>query len=168
MFKIPTTIASPSQAEPIFIDEDAEAISFVITMLVSCRQSERELAANWDVFAREAAIRICDKFDIEACRHVFIDLMNELLQTDPYDVFVLASHANNLALGRKAITFMEFSDEERHLWDVISGARSEWQVALIKLVVPDPTYFAKVHSGQTPDIGPPLISKKLAERFQPQ
>ena len=168
MFKIPTTIASPSQAEPISIDEDAEAISFVITMLISCRQSERELAASWDVFAREAAIRICDKFDIEVYRHVFIDMMNELLETDPYDVFVLASQANNLALGRKAITFMKFSDEERHLWDVISGAKSEWQVALIKLVVPDPTYFAKVYSGQTPDIGSPLSMKELAGRFQPE
>lgn len=156
-----------SHDEPIFIDEEAEAIALVIVMISRYRQVRWDDEDTWSLLTREAALRICYKFDIEEARREVEEMIKTALRDDPYEGFVWASQENNIALGKRAIKLMELQDSYSNLWNAISRAKSSWQVALVQLVAPDPAYYAKVYSGHTPAVEPPLTMNELAERFQP-
>jgi hypothetical protein len=96
------------------------------------------------------------------------EMIDGVLRDDPFEGFVLASRENNLDLGREAIRLMSLRVSNRDLWEEISGAKSSWQVALVKLVITDPMYLAKVYSGETAPLGSPIDWDKVAERFQPE
>jgi len=144
MLKIPTPMDTSAQQGPIFIDESAQAIALVMSILLQCRKDKWYEEGTWEHHTREAALRICDKLDIEYARPEVTEMIENSLRSEPFEVFVLASQESNLSLGKRAIEFMDFNDGNQNLWHAISGAKSKWQIALVKLVIPDPMYFAKM------------------------
>jgi hypothetical protein len=169
MFNMPTPVDPPFANEPIFIDEAADAIGLVMGILVANRQERWQKSGRWDLIDRAgAAHRICDNFDIDEARTEVEDMMDSYAFEGPYEAFVLASQENNLVLGRRAISHIDLRDGKRDMWQGISGAKSNWQLALVKLVMPDPSYLVQVHSGQPQPSPPPLDMKKVAKKFQPE
>jgi hypothetical protein len=168
MFKIPTPIDPPSREEPIFIDETADAIGVVMHILVKNYQEIWKQGGSGELIDQIGALRICDKFDIDEARTEVEDMMDSWALYEPYEAFVLASRENNLVLGRRTIRYMDLTDRQQDMWQGISGAKSEWQLALVRLLMPDPSYLVPVHSRQSQPSPPPLDMKLVAARFQPE
>ena len=169
---IPTSAASLALTEPIFIDENAEALAAVMSELSNYRQIEDEEYSSWGICTLEAALRIYEKFDIHHTRQVMEERLRDLIKSAPYEAFVIASRQENIDLGRRAIRLMNppndtTVDGNFDMWSAISGARLAWQIALMRLLVPQPKYIYEWHSwiqiaGENVDL------EDVAEMFAPQ
>jgi hypothetical protein len=172
MFSIPSPNTSLALTEPIFIDENAEALATVMSELSNHRRIEDEEYSSWGIVTLEAALRIYEKFDIQHTRHEMEERLDGLIENAPYEAFVIASRQHNLDLGRKAIKLMTLPNDvtvggDLNIWSAISGARLSWQVALMRLLVPQPKISNKLYT-YVPLAGLNVDLDEVAEKFHPQ
>lgn len=137
MFSIPTTIASPSQTDPIFIDEKAEVLAFVMHMFELHGQTGHVIYPEPPLISLHGALRFYHKFDVQETRKDLEQMMTAQLIGKPYEAFVFASKEDDRDLGKRAIRWMN-PTPGFDIWTAISGANPHWQIALIKLLVPLP------------------------------
>jgi hypothetical protein len=165
MFSLPVGAQDKSSSEPIYIDEKAEVLCLVVFGLYQHHyQAKRETVMKdvgnkqlvfeyQDFFDSQretmgkaldrlqAISRFHHKYEIDVTRELVDAELLEVLRRNPCQGFAYASRCDDLELGRRAISLMEFTsfgshDDRDHVgfWDDIEEVRPSWQAAFAKLV----------------------------------
>jgi hypothetical protein len=174
MFSLPPDSLSLNDSEPIFIDEKAEVLAFIISELqLSDHQDIRDqTCCTEDVSVLHATVVACDKFDIDGPKGKAEARLQQALRKNPFKAFVTASRERNLDLGRRAIKFMRLR-QDLNFWDAIGSARYSWQLALTRLLIPQPTPWIDVYDYDPGHEGAGNSSRRVnmdgvAETFEPK
>ena len=77
------------------------------------------------------------KFDVQETRKDLEQMITAQLIGNPYEAFVFASKEDDRDLGKRATRWMN-TTPGFDIWTAISGANPQWQIALIKMLVPLP------------------------------
>ena len=170
MFSVPTKPLKTDRSEPIFVDERADVLALVLSHLHGDHEYDRQAGLEEDISVFHAAVKAYDKFDIEIARKVNADF-KAAIREDPFKVFTIASQQNNLDLGRMAIKNMTHTPRrvgKFDFWQEVSGATLPWQVALARLLVPNPSLWTSVDANDSEVTALTRIDMgAMAEEFDP-
>lgn len=171
MFSIPTTPLSTVQSEPIYIDERADVLALVLSLLHRDQKWDEIVDLEADVTVLYAAVKLHDKFDIQSTRDEVDGDLYSALRREPFKIFAIASRQNNLELGRMAIENMRHSPhraDKFDFWQEVSEATLSWQVALARFLMTKPTLW---ETGNDKDNDITALTEidmaAVAEKFEP-
>jgi hypothetical protein len=126
-----------------------------------------------------AVIALSHRFGIDDMYENAVACINWDVEHKTFGVFTAASWRQDVALGRRAISRMgifEGEDQEDQFWDRIADARSEWQIELVRRLLPklryvDPPNKRIAHDAE---LARPITAavnrdmKQVAESFNPK
>lgn len=150
MFDLPQVDQRRSCREKsaILIDETAHCLEAFFTALALpdwCNTSGTTLTSD----QLAAIASLADRFGCATLSAWITTELATFIETEPYMAFATASWRQDVALGRRAIGWMDFAEmrgDPEWAWEVLSDSRPEWQIAWARRFMSAVTQIVTVDS----------------------
>jgi hypothetical protein len=134
MFTLPTTADNDPTAlqVPIDIDETAHDLNKFFSHVVADRSSPKP---HLDLISCLKLAELARKYDAPEISQACATRLAYFAQAEPYKLFAVASHIDDIPLAKTAIAAMTFQKGGSDIFLLIAGAKPTWQLDRLWLYI---------------------------------